>query len=953
MAKEDGHKAQPGMERSSDSSRSSDKANEQVEKTSSSLQQNISDKDREDHNAREQKVKDIRANMEKPTISGKILGGTPEIGHDVGQTKVYLTKNQVSAIENKNGETWQKTADGRIQIDKQDRSSGGEIQYFVEGKLSVERMGDKITAVKAELEFENGRQVTYRNGEPTEIKHPGGEVWKRDGKDKNTWHVTAHDREHPGKEAHFDITNVQINNQNGDIKWHVLSGEGKGHDRVIDGHGKYHDYDRGVSAIPGERKLAEKEIGRKDSNVQSAELKPVAELPAQGGQPKSPASEQDDETRKGTEAILLPRKEEPLVELHAGPALKIGDPLPGQNKDAKLETLSKIEQPPKLQVVPESEPQQEGAKEYRVKLNRDSLTPPAQKYVDRGADDLLDPQGNAISLRDQAVQLGNEKAANKSDIPIPQPHFQKYEMKAPEPPHLNKSADLPPTPKPTPQHKPELQNPKPEPAHFEKKADAMLGQLPKPELKSVLNDSAEQRQAFHRQALENLQRIQMEQRARFAFQNALADPKCFIKNDFGKPPLRPGDLPRTKPMEQQQPFVAPIPINPLAGNDLQVPQPRFKPQPVPFAPPPPIEIPTKKNDSQNPVPIEVRPQTRTPDQIRKSSDAEPAASINQMSEQQLKKSNQLAGPPPRSDHRADEPRQSNVLKRVGAPPSSGEKNDGQQSGSDLPHLKKPVLSAMQPGVMDHSLDQKAAQNPSHAKTTAPELNQTAKAQYGIADDGTKVLQARVEEKGERSGYSAGIPSTDSSNAYKASADYQSAYSKPMEGRLSDGRKIISANARSNESSDQIVWTQWHAKMEHDLGNQLKSRVPIGAQFQVQFQIDRNGNADGQIVKHNGLTQQQINRVNEVLHYQMRAPQGGGDHSLSWTFKSIGHGQHESQITHSATEKHSYRDGQAYASQFSYGAATNVSRNIGRANSYRPVQQPQQVMTYGAYRRSDH
>ncbi|MBX9568313.1 MAG: hypothetical protein K2X77_05425 [Candidatus Obscuribacterales bacterium] len=230
-----------------DFQRSSD-ATEKSDQTSSRFRQSLSDTDRREHQDRENRVKEIRANKTAPTTAGRIIGGTPEIGHHVGHSKVYLEKNQVSVVEDPRlGEVWQRTSDGKIKIERKDPGTGEESHIEVKGRLSVEKSGDQVTAFKADIQFQNGREVSYRNGEPIEIKHPDGEVWRRDAKDKSVWHVSAHDQNHPGRTAHFDIDNVQVDSQTGDIHWHVIGGEGQGHIRRIDRYGQYNDF------APGQR----------------------------------------------------------------------------------------------------------------------------------------------------------------------------------------------------------------------------------------------------------------------------------------------------------------------------------------------------------------------------------------------------------------------------------------------------------------------------------------------------------------------------------------------------------------------------------------------------------------------------------------------------------------------------------------------------------------------------
>ena len=1059
--------AKPHGEQPSEAQGVSDKVKEQADKHGSDIQQTISPTDRDAHSKKELEVLKMRAEMPTATTAGKILG-IPKIGHDVGEAKVYLEKNQVKVADfPKEAQTWQATPDGRIRIDHHDSKTGESSHLIVDGKMSVEKTGDNITAIKAQVEFENGREVSYRNGEPTQIKHPDGETWTRDAKDKNIWHVSAHDRQHPGKMAHFDISNVKVDSNTGDIDWQVTSGEGKGHHRRIDRHKQYDDFAPGqkytsVDETPRHGRTAHHDQQKdqvapsKSSTQDQAEhqTKPQPEAqhratteqaeaqhqrkPEQGAasnparpthselghqsdakphqnnseitsqkrsnleapEAKHPSSKsievnEEQNTTTETEALLLPRKDEPLVELSAGPMLKLDDkPLvglsagpmlklesvPEQKHKEQPESLSKLEAPPKLQAIPVAEAQQP-AKEYRIKLNREPSKPESaslpkadniaehkatgpkdtrtQEEKDQakvrthesfhfdatnsksekaskfsGVDDLMDVDGTVISgmPKDQAPTKNESNTEQQKSQP-------------------EQSISQAPLPKPVAPERVEVKAPTPLPApHLEHNKDAMIGRLPKLEPVAIKVESNQEQLARMIEA----NRVNMMHRsANAAFHNVIANPSSFLRNDFGSPQPRPGDLAKVKPAELVSQTVLPqIQAHLIQKSDRVFEPQKPKEQPAPFAPPPPIEMSQpKQHNIPNPVPIEARSVNKAiENQQRKSVDS--AASINQSNEVQAKKMTPLGGPPPLSDN-SNAPRPTNVLKRVGAPPSSAD---------DHSHAKKVQLSGMQQGKMDHSLDPKEAptQKQLMPGMQAAKMDNSAaptQDQYKLnPNESPKILSAKIEQQGEGNVYKAGTASNDyAGGALKASAsDYQSAYSKPMEARLSDGRRIISANARSNESSDQVVWTQWHAKMESNLGNQIKHVVPVGTTFQVAFHINSNGHAEGQIVNHNGrMNAQQMARVSSMLHYDMQAPRGGSEHNLTWTFKSIGQGQHESQITHAATEQRSYRDGQMYSNQFKYGAAQNVNRNIGRAESYRPVQQPQQVMTYGSYKRYEH
>lgn len=112
----------------------------------------------------------------------------------------------------------------------------GNKHYALEAR--VEKDGDHISA---KVKYENGRAVTFKDGSPAEILHPNGEKWTANAKDPNKWDVLAPNKDDPKHPHKMQVSDVKVNLADGDIKWHVISGIGQGHDREIDQKNQYHD----------------------------------------------------------------------------------------------------------------------------------------------------------------------------------------------------------------------------------------------------------------------------------------------------------------------------------------------------------------------------------------------------------------------------------------------------------------------------------------------------------------------------------------------------------------------------------------------------------------------------------------------------------------------------------------------------------------------------------------
>lgn len=251
-----GHSGHSGADRPSEGSRANDHS-EKSEKTGEHLQRAIDKHDTQEHVENRKKELDPKERLSKLTEGRRHFGEHHLTEHQkcANRTEVSLKNGIVDKVQHHNeGETWSRVAKDEFHISQKGAEHEKGAQGFIKADCDVERQGDKIKAVVGHAKYENGREVTYRNGEATEIKHPNGELWQRDQKDKSVWHVTADDTHHPGQKAHFDIKDVKVDKFTGDVKWHVTSGEGKGHDREVDAHGQYHDSLNRVSIIRAESK---------------------------------------------------------------------------------------------------------------------------------------------------------------------------------------------------------------------------------------------------------------------------------------------------------------------------------------------------------------------------------------------------------------------------------------------------------------------------------------------------------------------------------------------------------------------------------------------------------------------------------------------------------------------------------------------------------------------------
>ncbi len=224
-------------------------------------------------------------------------------------------------------------------------------------KADVKLQGNDISA---RVKYENGREVTYKNGEAAEIKHPNGEIWTRDPKHEGTWNVSAPNKDDPSHPKQFTIQDVKVDVKNGDIKWHVDKGAGKNQDREIDAHAEYHASLNGVSVIPGERSLesAKAPSGQEQAISQLAQAPQTEHLP-ESLQNKTPV--ENPILQKMDEPPTLSVENKQAVSKAKEFVLRLNRPKASESQSAGTETetnpalqhIEKLEQVAKPQIIEE------------------------------------------------------------------------------------------------------------------------------------------------------------------------------------------------------------------------------------------------------------------------------------------------------------------------------------------------------------------------------------------------------------------------------------------------------------------------------------------------------------------------------------------------------------------------------------------------------------------------
>lgn len=229
----DGIPASTEVSKASDKPRSPEKDNANIE---------ISHDDRHQLNEAN-KVENSKENrLTRKTWGRGALGDCA-----IGDSKTFGKKDEVVVDLNNdlpekitcNGQVWQRDSK---KMDLWHVEKDGK-NFDLNAKAWV-----KDDGVRVQVAYENGRQVTFKNGEPSEIVHPNGEKWAADPKIPGTWDVLTPNKGNPAQPFHSKIQNVRVNAEDGHIKWHVSEGVGKGHDREITADKKYVDHVASMSS---------------------------------------------------------------------------------------------------------------------------------------------------------------------------------------------------------------------------------------------------------------------------------------------------------------------------------------------------------------------------------------------------------------------------------------------------------------------------------------------------------------------------------------------------------------------------------------------------------------------------------------------------------------------------------------------------------------------------------
>lgn len=344
-------------------------------------------KSQEDFN---QKTRNAYEEHKQARLNGKTgpatgTYGELKIGHKVGNQEWQKEGNS----------DWKLTLDGKS---------------YVLNKTTVEELKDGALQVR----YPNGRFVTYDSeGQASKIEHPNGEVWSRDQKEPaNKWNVETSGKDLQHSPSRFQIANVEVNVANGDIKWHVISGAGKGHEREIDEHGQFHDRQLAMQKpehkeLPQPKPHMPELLGHKDlpqpaplSHKQIVEnLMPqltAAALPL----PKLP------------EPLLIARKSEPMLPvikpaILSGLAEKAPLPMPLSRPDSG-----------KMQVNLQPQELKLGSREFQPVLPQ--LSSEKQFSAPAPVQDLEISKERTAAAPEPVPIITGRAAEPKGEIPLPQ-----------------------------------------------------------------------------------------------------------------------------------------------------------------------------------------------------------------------------------------------------------------------------------------------------------------------------------------------------------------------------------------------------------------------------------------------------------------------------------------------------------------------------------------------------
>ena len=838
----------------------SNEQSEKPEKVSSNLQSGITRSDREGFVTKEKEIQDKRKKLDMKSA------GVLE-NQRCGNLDVQLQNGLVENLRNPyTKETFSRLNKDTFEATRTDSLTGEVAKGIIHGDISVERVGDEIRAVNSRIEFKNGREVSYRNGSPEQIKHPNGEVWTKDPKDKAIWHVSAKDSHHPGKTAHFDIQNVQVDNLNGDMHWQVVSGAGAGQIRRIDENSNYHEYIR--DKVSGQTTPVSQETKTEIASRQKAD------------------------------------------------------------SHASLRPLSQLDRPPTAEVG----------------VNNSSKGfPSGHRESSSGAADPAEhPRGNEDSFAQRKNLPSQEGSIAKGESL----HAHGDNTSAPTEFKI-KAYELPAAPKPTPPTRVDFVAPRPiDPEniiHSHDKNSAVKNELPLPKKQEGF-DFKKNNEAL----LESVKESQKLQQQRLQEMNSRVSAAMeLVKGPVSRgfldsPPLRQGDLPKTRAesiSEPVRPLDVPLPVHTDIAPEIRTPvfQPHARPEPVAFADPPPIMSDTSNwTSTTEAFPAPSKGPIEIPRPSLSGKGPQPVETITNNTHSDV---HNVVPAPTRArgtNHEiiAITPTIGNPVKETG---SAEFTKSAPQSSTDKAGINK----TSNQGDKSHAQQQQQRHEPQQALHRLTPMQ--AKADEATTD---KPLNTINLKDGQLHG---GVAQNENRN-YLSQEAARDAYTSPFKGNVNadncDSLKLagraqlgdnhmLRAKANNVDSSDTVMWTQWHHDMEYQIGNNIQNSVSMarGASFHVKFNIDSNGHAVGSISRAQMLDARQLAKIAGFLQYDSPAPPGGGPHSLDWTFTASGDGK---MTVRSAGENVNYRDGQQISRSFGYGTALhtkNIQRNIGRAGTY--------------------
>lgn len=522
-----------------------------TEKTSNTMRGDVNNTDREKMNSSQKEERNPEKRLSRKTAGRSTFG---ECAIDdfkmCGKNKDVVVKlnNGLPEKIDTNNQSWQR--DGK----------NPQIWHINEGnqkfdlKADVRMQGNDVTA---KVKYENGREISYKNGEPNEIKHPNGEKWTADAKHPGTWEVTKPNPEDPAHPHHTTIKDVQVNVKDGDIKWHVDRGVGAGHDREIDAKRHYHDNKPEASASkhPETVPLRPPDAAALKAAETAAHQEP-AETAAHQKPPETAAHQKPPETSKTLPTPQHLEKLEPVP---------IPQPIPARIESTGATVLPTPQHLEKIDAVP--------------------IPQPIAPHVESTAAILPSPQ--------------NLQKLEAAPIPqvIPHPVPQHFEAPAAPMPPAPETHDAPPQPQPIrPNFEMQASAPKPPELHRDTNSDRAPTPSPKLE-SSPIKSEAELKAQVTEAAAKILPKV-----ATSSFQIPSLSPSALAE----RPALAQAPLPVGRPaLLGEISLPAPSPIN-MSDHNFKAPEPSVKKTPDYFqGPGGPVDIPkASPGSAPEPVPLE-------------------------------------------------------------------------------------------------------------------------------------------------------------------------------------------------------------------------------------------------------------------------------------------------------------------------------------------------------------